>query len=205
MDMDANSFDRLARRMVARTRSRRSIARIAGVGVAGAFLGRRVAAPAATACVALGKRCRRGDRCCDGRCQDGRCRCQKDGDCRGGRFCDHGKCVDKRDFDEPCAGDHECRSGICDRYSETGESIRFACNPDGGAGQCRDGSCCPDDNVEPTGGFCSYQNATPDEFCVVCGGCAGTLCCPPALCQDGGCCCRSGTPNCDPMLPTCAA
>lgn len=188
--MDADRFDAIAKGL-ARASTRRAGVKLAAGGALAALLARLGIEGATAACVAAGKGCDKGERCCDGaRCKGGKCTCNAglkdcgqdcrecctDGDCRS-RNCRGGRCRPVPTPPPPppasCAdgikngteSDVDC-GGPCFRKCSIGKACA-------GDGDCASGHCC--------GGVCRACCANDDCPTYVCSGNV----CQSATCDDG--------------------
>ncbi len=184
--MDGERFDALTRVLGTGGRSRRGAFRLLTGGLVAGGLSGLGPQEAAAACVAAGKKCRPGQRCCSGaRCTGSRCAC-KPGRKRCGKVC------------RQCCTGADCPSGAC---------RKGRCLP----ASCADGRRNGDETDVDCGGSC--PPCADGKVCAGNGDCAGGHCCGGtcrACCGDGDCpraetCGGGGTPDlCGCALRGCA-
>lgn len=199
--MDDRRFDAITKRL-ASTGSRRAALRLTGGGALAALLGRLGLEGAAAACVAAGKNCDKGEKCCAGAaCKGGKCKC-KEGlkdcgktcrQCCGPADCPSGVCTEGRCGDASCSDnvkngtetDTDC-GGSC---AKCADGKGCAGNGDCGTGFCSGGTC-----RTPT---CTDNARNGNETDVDCGG-GCPKCANGGLCRvDSDCAsniCRTATP-----------
>lgn len=206
--MDDQRFDALVRSVAGAPSRRRLLGALVG-GLAATVLPRVGSEAEAARCLALGKRCERGDDCCAGRCRGGRCRCsttQK----RCGAICipDAACCKDGRRVEpEPIATTCQ-REGCGEQVNNCGQPVTCpcqvgqvctaegtCCTPAPDATTCQGQGCRATNNcgqlVEcgcPTGQTCLDDNITCCASNRVCNDNAGNQVCCANQCNAGVCC-----------------
>jgi hypothetical protein len=181
--MDNVRFDRLARSLAERG-TRRNTLRALGAASLAAVGARLGLAPAAAKCKQVGKKCKKGDKCCAGaKCKRKRCRCTNDSQCGDGEICLNGACVVEVD-PTPCPGNQPTCGGVCcvagqlcqNQVCVNGDlEVNDDCDPDA-PGACQTGVCgCFGDNNICTcreaicgapGAGCLFLRECCDGFCI---------------------------------------
>jgi len=177
--MEGKRFDLLARSL-AEGGTRRTTIRALGAASLAAVGARLGLAPAAAKCKQVGKKCKKGDKCCAGvKCKRKRCRCTDDSQCDDGELCVNGACIADP---TPCPGDQPTCGGVCCIAGQLCENeacvngdleVNEACNPDA-PGACESGACgcfndvctCREATCNAPGFACLQQKDCCDGFCV---------------------------------------
>jgi hypothetical protein len=211
--VDAEHFDTWTKALSAGTGSRRDALRLLAGGALTTVLARFApgvtATQATVACRPLGKKCRKGDKCCGGRCKHRKCRCTGDTKpCSGRCIPSANRCNgDACDDGNPCTGDGTWQDGACTSGAPLGNGTPCGVNR-----TCCEDTCCPvqEHGIKScSGNVCGiecdagYQQCgdtcVPETSCCVNG--QGLTCFGDGTRPGGqwcpisnvGCVCKSGT------------
>jgi hypothetical protein len=179
--MESSQFDALTQ-AIAPGASRRLAVRALSATALGA-LATRLGVPSAEAkCKQVGKKCKKGDKCCGGaKCKGKRCRCSNDGQCGNGEVCVNGNCAADP---TPCPGGEPTCGGVCCQPGQLCENqvcvngdleVNDTCDPDA-PGACQTGVCgcfgdnnictCREATCLPPGAGCLFLKNCCDGFCI---------------------------------------
>lgn len=190
--MDADRFDRLARRL-GTTNSRRAALKglaAGGLGAALGLLGRREAG-ADHGCRHNGRRCTSAFQCCSGACKNGACCKSAGASCSAGSQCCSGRCKDGtccNGLGKACSANEECCAGGCNNACCKLPGASCTADSECCAGGCEANGTC---GCAPAGAACARSAGCCSNYCrfdVCQPTCAGTSCSSDADCCEGVAC-----------------